>query len=81
VLYLKFRRYLSYIFLALIVINLSGLIPMYSTGYPKDQEDVIGVAKLTIVNIWGHRWKIWITFIFVVVNGCIALYTVFVFWC
>ena len=79
-LYLKFLKFTAIMFLLLSLINCAILIPIYATGKPRENEVVINLSKITILNIFGSREKVWVSFGFVYINSIAAYIIVYLFW-
>ena len=82
VLYLKFQKNNSYLFLILMILNCSVLLPIYITGDPDYSNGIIvgDLDKLTIINVSAQRWKLWVSFSFVIINTLISYLMLFRFW-
>lgn len=71
-------RYISYFFLVLVIINCATLIPIYATADP--EEKVITLAETTVINVWLSEWRVWIAFVFILINAALAYALAFKFW-
>jgi ABC-type sulfate transport system permease component len=80
VLYMKFTKYLAFLFFGLMCLNLLVLLPTYATGTPAASYQVSDFTKLTVVNVTASARRIWASFALTLVNGLLALYTVYRFW-
>lgn len=80
VLYMKFIRYISYLFVVLMIANLTILLPTYLTGTPLPYFHISDFSVLTTVNASGSTIRIWVAFVMVVLNAAAALYAIKSFW-
>lgn len=79
VLYMKFVRYLSYLFLGLMILNISVLLPVYTTGIARGDLHISQFSVLTIVNASASDFRVWVTFVFILINSLAALYLLYRF--
>ena len=71
-----------WIFSLLFILNGIILLPIYVTGDPiQTYEENTGLfSKITIMNIMGTTYKVWISFAFILLTSGISIYRLYLFW-
>jgi|LauGreDrversion4_2_1035121.scaffolds.fasta_scaffold459881_2 hypothetical protein len=77
---MKFVKYMGCLFFLLMVLNLTVLLPLYAYGIPNSAYRISDFSLLTILNASGSKGRLWVSFVFILLNSLIAYLLVYLFW-
>lgn len=71
---------MGYLFLILMVLNLTVLLPLYANGVPNSAYRISDFSLLTILNASASKGRLWVSFVFILLNSFISFLVVYLFW-